>query len=101
MISRIKETDGNRQSANLNRICVSQVIIREICDKKNHRRKIMLTMVTKFFYNRLLTAKSVLGSVAFLYRVLHSLFHFVLVIAVAHSAIRVSVPKESADKPNK
>jgi hypothetical protein len=101
MISRIKETNMNKESANLDRICVIQVIIREICGKKNHRRKIMLTMVTKIFYNRLLTAKSVLGSVAFLYRVLHSLFLFVFVIPVAHGTIRVSIPKESSNKPNK
>lgn len=36
-------------------INVTCLFIREICDKKNHRSKIMLAMVTKTYYNEGLT----------------------------------------------
>jgi len=42
---------------------VKFVSICVIRDKKNHRRKIILAMVTKIYYNSALTAKTMLGGI--------------------------------------
>ena len=78
-----------------------QFIILEIGGKKNHRRKIMLTMVTKLFYNRVLTAKPMLGGVTLLNRMFHCFFSLVFIVAVTTGAVSIAVPKESTNKPHK
>ena len=81
-------------------VLVKFVPIRVIGVNKNHRRKIMLTMVTKIFYNRLLT-EAVLCCIACVFLARQCSFFFVFVIAVAHGSVRISIPQKRTDKPNK
>ena len=62
MISRIRKVDVNKATLRFKTICVIRFPSAKSVIKGNHRRKIMLTMVTKSFYNRVLTAESTIRS---------------------------------------